>query len=189
MCSHDGSYAAIRRSSSLFKRSSYLISISLFMLKFFLICLFNFQSCRSPSTTLGYEVNVIPRFNFPAIFLERIIKSDLPVNLRALACRSESNLEGNSSLDFQESLSMPSIHSLPLGSTKIEGVAVLKDKAGTENIKEKFVKASFGPLSPATCELSSNWGIFGKSCPLDRPCIVDEVHLRRYDGLLVLLSL
>ncbi|KAG6384092.1 hypothetical protein SASPL_156115 [Salvia splendens] len=99
---------------------------------------------------LGYEVNVIPRFNFPAIFLERIIRSDLPVNLLALACRSESSFEGNQN----------------------------------EDVKENFVKAAFGPLSPSTGELTCNWGIFGKSCPLDRPCLVDEVHLRRFDGLL-----
>ncbi|KAI9165903.1 hypothetical protein LWI28_022586 [Acer negundo] len=49
----------------------------------------------SATTTLSYEVNVIPRFNFPAIFLERIIRSDMPVNLRALACRAETTYEGN----------------------------------------------------------------------------------------------
>ncbi|XP_027340948.1 uncharacterized protein LOC113854243 isoform X3 [Abrus precatorius] len=33
---------------------------------------------RSSSTNLSYEVNVIPRFNFPAIFIERIIRLDRP---------------------------------------------------------------------------------------------------------------
>uniref|UniRef100_A0A0E0GW55 Coenzyme Q-binding protein COQ10 START domain-containing protein n=1 Tax=Oryza nivara TaxID=4536 RepID=A0A0E0GW55_ORYNI len=50
---------------------------------------------RSSSAILLYEVNVIPRFNFPAIFLERIIRSDLPVNLGALACRAENIYLGN----------------------------------------------------------------------------------------------
>ncbi|XP_050207107.1 uncharacterized protein LOC126656560 [Mercurialis annua] len=50
------------------------------------------QSGTAPATTvLSYEVNVIPRFNFPAILLERIIRSDLPLNLQALAYRAETN--------------------------------------------------------------------------------------------------
>ena len=36
------------------------------------------SASRSSSAVLLYEVNVIPRFNFPAIFLERIIRSDFP---------------------------------------------------------------------------------------------------------------
>ncbi|XP_051139777.1 uncharacterized protein LOC127257414 [Andrographis paniculata] len=135
----------------------------------------------SPTTILGYEVHVIPRFNFPAIFLERIIKSDLPVNLLALACRSENSLEGDEDLNSQEFLNSSSSSLHPLS---LEGAAALKDKVSPTNVKEKFVKSSFGPLSPSTGDLNSSWGIFGKSCPLDRPCVVDEVHLRRYDGLL-----
>ncbi|KAL0423799.1 UNVERIFIED_CONTAM: hypothetical protein Sradi_0914700 [Sesamum radiatum] len=138
----------------------------------------------SGTTTLGYEVNVIPRFNFPAIFLERIIGSDLPVNLQALACRSESNYEGNQNIGSESSLNSSSLPSLSLGSTEIESATALKNKVTSGDIKQKFVKANFGPLSPSTGELNSNWGIFGKSCPLDKPCMVDEVHLRRFDGLL-----
>ncbi|XP_073150472.1 uncharacterized protein [Henckelia pumila] len=124
----------------------------------------------SSTTTLSYEVEVIPRFNFPAIFLERIIRSDLPINLRAIACRSESDFEGNQSTVLsQNSLSESSVYPLALGSS--DGAVIVKN-------------ASFGPLSPSTGELSTNWGIFGKSCPIDRPCMVDEVHLRRFDGLL-----
>ncbi|GER38092.1 cyclase/dehydrase family protein [Striga asiatica] len=126
----------------------------------------------SSSTTLGYEVNVIPTFNFPAIFLERIISSDLPVNLQALAFRSETDFKGNLNTVSQGSLNQ---HSLYCGSTKIEG-------STSQGIKDKFVKAA---LPSSTGELNSHWGIFGKSCPLDRPCMVDEVHLRRFDGLLV----
>lgn len=135
---------------------------------------------RSPTATLGYEVNVIPRFNFPAIFLERIIRSDLPVNLLALACRSESSFEGNQSVVSLNTLPSQALH---LGGEETEVASALNNK--DEDIKENFVKAAFGPLSTSTGELTSNWGIFGKSCPLDRPCLVDEVHLRRFDGLLV----
>ncbi|KAL3844780.1 hypothetical protein ACJIZ3_002183 [Penstemon smallii] len=133
----------------------------------------------SSTTTLGYQVNVIPRFNFPAIFLERIIRSDLPVNLHALARRSESDFEGNQNIDSQGSSNASSLHSLTLGSEKINGAIALKN-----DIKETYTKSTFGPLSPPTVELNSNWGIFGKSCPLDRPRVVDEVHFRRFDGLL-----
>ncbi|KZV47585.1 hypothetical protein F511_12854 [Dorcoceras hygrometricum] len=136
------------------------------------------QKGSSSTTTLSYEVDVIPRFNFPAILLERIIRSDLPINLRAIACRSESDFEGNQNTVLsQNSLNVSSLHDLALGSS--DGAVISK-----KDIKENYVKASFGPLSPSTGELSSNWGIFGKSCPIDRPCMVDEVHLRRFDGLL-----
>ncbi|GFP90629.1 hypothetical protein PHJA_001207000 [Phtheirospermum japonicum] len=130
----------------------------------------------SSTTTLGYEVNVIPTFNFPAIFLERIIRSDLPVNLQALACRSESNFEGSSNTS--------SLNFLSLGTTETETSESVRNEVTAGVIKEKFVKATFGPLSPSTGELNSNWGMFGKTCPLNRPCMVDEVHLRRFDGLL-----
>ncbi|XP_057791568.1 uncharacterized protein LOC131008640 [Salvia miltiorrhiza] len=135
----------------------------------------------SPTAILGYEVNVIPRFSFPAIFLERIIRSDLPVNLLALACRSESNFEGNHSVVSLDTLPSQALH---LRGEETEVDTALNNKDASENIKKKFVKAAFGPLSPSTGELNSSWGIFGKSCPLDRPCLVDEVHLRRFDGLL-----
>lgn len=130
----------------------------------------------SPATTLGYELNVIPRFNFPLIFLEKIVKSDLPINLHALAWRSECNFEG--SLD---TLPLQSLH---LESEETEVVMALKNNDTSRDIKENIVKAAFGPLSPSTGELNTTWGIFGKSCSLDRPRMVDEVHLRRFDGLL-----
>ncbi|KAK7246420.1 hypothetical protein RIF29_41288 [Crotalaria pallida] len=41
-----------------------------------------------------------------------------------------------------------------------------------------------GPLPTSSSEVNNNWGVFGKVCRLDRPCVVDEVHLRRFDGLL-----
>lgn len=126
-------------------------------------------------------MNVIPRFNFPAIFLERIIRSDLPVNLQALACRSESSFEG-----FQNIVSQLGSLNTSLRSIETEGDALNTNEVTGEDIKEKYVKGNFGPLSPATGEPNSTWGIFGKSCPLDKPRMVDEVHLRRFDGLLVI---
>ncbi|KAL2553227.1 hypothetical protein Fot_06846 [Forsythia ovata] len=135
------------------------------------------------TTTLSYEVNVIPRFNFPAIFLERIIRSDLPVNLQALACRSESDFEGNQNIFISQGSLSTSLDSLPLQSVEINGATPL-NKHSTGDTEDKIVKATFGPLSLSTGELNSNWGVFGKSCQLDKPCMVDEVHLRRFDGLL-----
>lgn len=140
---------------------------------------------RSSSTTLSYEVNVIPRFNFPAIFLERIIRSDLPVNLKALACRAEKNfkgiqriaLTGNSSLG-KSTGGVSSFHK------SFDGALCEMGKLSLGEFKERFAGSNFGPLSPSSSELNSNWGIFGKVCRLDRPCLVDEVHLRRFDGLL-----
>jgi hypothetical protein len=40
-------------------------------------------------------------------------------------------------------------------------------------------------MLPPSNDLNNNWGVLGKACRLDRRCMVDEVHLRRYDGLLV----
>ena len=126
----------------------------------------------SSSTTLSYEVNVIPRFNFPAIFLERIIRSDLPVNLQALACRAEKNFQG--------------IQRITLTDNSSAGGALCEiDKLSLGEFKERFAGSNFGPLPPSSTDLNSNWGVFGKVCRLDRPCLVDEVHLRRFDGLLV----
>ncbi|MED6210690.1 hypothetical protein PIB30_066514 [Stylosanthes scabra] len=135
---------------------------------------------RSSTSILSYEVSVIPRFNFPAVLLERIIRSDLPVNLRALAYRAER--------DFMQSLKL----SLPETSMAINGSSIKKingnlhqsDKFPPANNKEVF-GSSISPSSPVfSNELIGNWGIFGKVCRLDRPSMVDEVHLRRFDGLL-----
>ncbi|CAA6663806.1 unnamed protein product [Spirodela intermedia] len=113
---------------------------------------------RSSTATLFYEVNVIPRFNFPAIFIERIIRSDLPVNLQALAWRAERKFEGSKR---NISLRAPVLHAANyLGPT--------------------FSTAAKSPPS----ELTSNLGGFGKACSLNRPCTVDEVHLRKFNGLL-----
>lgn len=135
--------------------------------------------CRSSPTILSYEVNVIPRFNFPAILLERIIRSDLPVNLRALACRAEENSEGDQKVgNTKDSKSM-------VLSNTINGVVCEKDELLQENYSRGGNSNSNGPLPPLSNELNSNWGVFGKVCRLDKRCMVDEVHLRRFDGLLV----
>ncbi|KAF8411776.1 hypothetical protein HHK36_004335 [Tetracentron sinense] len=140
---------------------------------------------RSSTTTLSYEVNVIPRFNFPAIFLERIIRSDLPVNLKALACRAERKFKGNKKTSIPESTSdATSMAGFTSPSIDLEVVSPEKDKLSSGEFKENHASFNFGPLSPSSNEVNSNWGVFGKVCRLDRPCMVDEVHLRRFDGLL-----
>nr|KYP61888.1 hypothetical protein KK1_016400 [Cajanus cajan] len=119
---------------------------------------------RSSTAILSYEVNVIPRFNFPAIFLERIIRSDLPVNLRALAYRAERNFMG-----YQK---------LPLSENQLHKTYIAINGSSVEKINVS------GSMLPSSSDVSSNWGVFGKVCRLDRPRMVDEVHLRRFDGLL-----
>ncbi|KAH1092346.1 hypothetical protein J1N35_019603 [Gossypium stocksii] len=128
---------------------------------------------RSGTTILSYEVNVIPRFNFPAIFLERIIRSDLPVNLRALACQAEKNFHGNQKMLIAKDLIRKSLPVLSSPGIDSNGALLGKDKPPPVT----------GPL-PSSSELNSSWGVFGKVCRIDRPCVVDEVHLRRFDGLL-----
>ncbi|KAK9673207.1 hypothetical protein RND81_12G153300 [Saponaria officinalis] len=139
------------------------------------------KSKRRPlSTTLSYEVNVIPRFNFPAIFLERIIRSDLPVNLRALACRAERNFEG-----FQN---RPIPNSSTTGtadpSSKRSFNSSIDNDPPIKQLDKCSSSSTQAPLHQAPSETNSNWGIFGNVCRVDRPCQVDEIHLRRFDGLL-----
>ncbi|XP_041016494.1 uncharacterized protein LOC121259070 [Juglans microcarpa x Juglans regia] len=139
----------------------------------------------SSSTTLSYEVNVIPRFSFPAIFLERIIRSDLPVNLQALACRAERNVEGMKNVTLSGNASAQTSMCVVSSLDKnLDGTLCEMDKLSLGEFKERFAGSNVGPLSPTSSEPNSNWGVFGKVCRLDRPCLVDEVHLRRFDGLL-----
>ncbi|KAG0613518.1 hypothetical protein M758_6G109300 [Ceratodon purpureus] len=108
---------------------------------------------RSGTTTLHYEVNVTPRLLFPAAFVEQIIKSDLPINLRAIANRVEeglSILQGAGYAQSNEGLSPP---------------VALKERA------------KLG-------ERRYSWGAIGSTCQVGKPCVVDEVHLRRFDDLL-----
>ncbi|KAK9167579.1 hypothetical protein Scep_002770 [Stephania cephalantha] len=139
---------------------------------------------RSSTAILSYEVNVIPRFNFPAIFLERIIRSDLPVNLQALACRAERDFEvkqkaialGNAST----ATSKPAIASPYVQLADCSE----KDKLLQGDIVDKYGVSSLDPMPPPPSKLNSKWGAFGKTCDLDKPCVVDEIHFRRFDGLL-----
>ena len=123
---------------------------------------------------------MIPRFNFPAIFLERIIRSDLPVNLQALAFRAERNFGGNQNITVTE-------NSFGRNSSAISSSLELKGKNNLSpaELKESFSVSNLGPLIPPFSESNSKLGILGKACSLDRHRMVDEVHLRRFDGLLV----
>ncbi|KAL2342877.1 hypothetical protein Fmac_004162 [Flemingia macrophylla] len=140
---------------------------------------------RSSSTNLSYEVNVIPRFNFPAILLERIIRSDLPVNLRALAYRVERNISGNQKFTLPENhWHKTSSDTYRSSFQKINDTSCEDDKLSPEENKDLASSIS-GSLSMSSSEVNiNNWGVFGKACRLDRPCVVDEIHLRRFDGLL-----
>ncbi|XP_040378572.1 uncharacterized protein LOC102700516 [Oryza brachyantha] len=133
---------------------------------------------RSSSAILLYEVNVIPRFNFPAIFLERIIRSDLPVNLRALACRAENIYLGNQRHGTAKFSGAGSrFHNFRNATTENDAISLNK-------FKEASPSGLGGVLSSPPSELNSKWGVYGNVCRLDRPCVVDEIHLRRFDGLL-----
>jgi hypothetical protein len=129
---------------------------------------------------LLYEVNVIPRFNFPAIFLERIIRSDLPINLRALACRAEKIYLENQQCGLRK---------FSTGDSKPSSTS--SQLTAMETISSKFKEAPptsgvSGVLPSPSSELISKWGVYGNACRIDRPCVVDEIHLRRFDGLLVI---
>nr|XP_010912051.1 uncharacterized protein LOC105038057 isoform X1 [Elaeis guineensis] len=140
---------------------------------------------RSSAAILSYEVNVIPTFNFPAIFLERIITSDLPVNLRALACRAERNSEENQKMLIARNSVGASSRSDNPSSLGLSGAACETDALSSNKLREKYASSAFSTMlgSPST-EFNSKWGVYGKVCRLDRRCMVDEVHLRRFDGLL-----
>ncbi|XP_071689912.1 uncharacterized protein [Rutidosis leptorrhynchoides] len=128
------------------------------------------NSGRSASTViLSYEVNVIPNFNIPAIFMERIIRSDLPVNLQAIARRSERSFEGNENTITEVHSAIQSVSSTTTTTTDVDG-----------NVDKNIPSVASKP----TVEVNNKWGVFGKTCDLDTPCKVDEIHLRRFDGLL-----
>ncbi|KAG0453470.1 hypothetical protein HPP92_024774 [Vanilla planifolia] len=130
---------------------------------------------------LTYEVSVIPRYNFPAIFLERIIVSDLPVNLRALAFRAERITEEIEMAPFSGNfLSSTCKASFPVQSLEVSGVPFKTSNQISDNLKDH----TFSSIPPANIEFNSKWGVYGKVCRLDRRCIADEIHLRRFDGLL-----
>ncbi|CAN1182928.1 hypothetical protein LINPERHAP2_LOCUS36243 [Linum perenne] len=123
------------------------------------------SGARPGTTVLSYEVSVIPRFNFPAIFLERIIRSDLPVNLQALACRAEKQV-------------------MALSNHKTKPDKLSSSISEPRDLGDTYTTPNLSPVPAPPSDINCNWGIFGKACSLDRRCLVDEVHLRRFDGLL-----
>lgn len=141
-------------------------------------------SCRSSKTTLAYEVNVIPRFNFSAMFIERIISSDLPVNLQALACRAETNSSKNKKVHSYRNATAADFKDPAYTIVSDPVLNKINNPPAVDLTENLESVASTLPFSNST-DLSRNWGIFEKICNLDKPCMVDEVHLRRFDGLLV----
>ncbi|BAT79259.1 hypothetical protein LR48_Vigan04g141700 [Vigna angularis] len=151
---------------------------------------------RSSTAILSYEVNVIPRLNFPAIFLERIIRSDLPVNLRALAYRAEKNFVGYQKLSVSENQLHKTYMAINGSSVKkingslcesvenINGSLCQSDKLPPAENKKEIASSVSSSILTSSSKVRSNWGVFGKFCRLDRPRMVDEVHLRRFDGLM-----
>ncbi|XP_059067601.1 uncharacterized protein LOC131029727 [Cryptomeria japonica] len=121
------------------------------------------------TTTLYYEVNVIPRFNFPAIFVERVIRKDLPLNLQSVAARAEAKSKALSK--EVKSLCHEIDHTL-------ESAEVQENQS--ISTLENLCRISINDLANAW----NNWVTSGQTCSLDRPCVVDEVHLRRLDDLL-----
>lgn len=134
--------------------------------------------------TLSYEVTVVPRFNFPAIFLERIIRSDLPVNLRAVACRAERNFEENQKTIVKMNGMSTTFRTLYASSLGRFGSAS-EIETLPNKFKEDHDKPRGATLSATSTEVNAKWGIYGKACRLHNQCMVDEIHLRRFDGLLV----
>ncbi|KAJ4757065.1 polyketide cyclase/dehydrase/lipid transporter [Rhynchospora pubera] len=120
---------------------------------------------RPGTAKLSYEVNVIPRFNFPAILLERIIRSNLPINLKALAFWAEKKC--GEIINANDAAIDPKVP-----------VSGLKDLSDIERLNGGADLKTDDSLS------GKKWGIYGNTCSIDRPCVVDEIHLRRFDGLL-----
>ncbi|KAI0519657.1 hypothetical protein KFK09_007111 [Dendrobium nobile] len=146
-----------------------------------------FEFKVSSTTILTYEVSVIPRFNLPAIFLERIIRSDLPVNLQAVACRAEKCIEdGQFSPLTVNGVGSSLPPTIPSRTMNFSGDLWETDILSSEMLKETYGGHTFVSVrSSSNHDYNSKCGVFGKVCRLDsRSCMADEVHLRRFDGLL-----
>lgn len=163
-----------------------LATYSEFLFSLYLISILILIFRRPSKTTLSYEVNVIPRFNIPAIIVERIIRSDLPVNLQALALRAEWIFKGNQKALVESGLDTNSIALPTSPPTGLDTALSEKDKLTKVELNDNYAPSSFGPALPSSNNLNNNWGVVGQVCGLGRPCMVDEVHLRRFDGLLVI---
>lgn len=126
---------------------------------------------------------MIPRFNLPAIFLERIIRSDLPVNLCALACRAEKCIEDSQmSPSPVDAVGLSPPTTIPSRTLNFSGDLCEPNGRNWEVLKETYAGHA---LSSVPLSSNSKCGVFGQVCRFDRSCMVDEVHLRRFDGLLV----
>jgi hypothetical protein len=158
---------------------------------------------RPGSTVLHYEVNVAPKLLFPAPLVERIIRADLPVNLRAMAERAEADsatlsniptflapsLKG-ASLTFQSFLK-----NLGAGkptSKTLSAPAMTGFTLDPQSLEKELASSRDGLSVPVGLkeltrwvDRDHQWGVLGRACKVGRPCTVDEVHLRRFDDLLV----
>jgi hypothetical protein len=158
---------------------------------------------RPGSTVLHYEVNVAPKLLFPAPLVERIIRADLPVNLRAMAERAEADSATLSNIPtfLAPSLKGASLtfHSFlkNLGSGKptsktLSAPAMTGFTLDPQSLEKELASSRDGLSVPVGLkeltrwvDRDHQWGVFGRACKAGRPCTVDEVHLRRFDDLLV----
>ncbi|XP_024517251.1 uncharacterized protein LOC9663170 isoform X1 [Selaginella moellendorffii] len=126
------------------------------------------QAGTRPGTTdLHYEVNVIPRLLLPGVFVEGIIKSDLPVNLRAIAERAEKNQRSVIKYPADGGMSVAApIHSI-----------VSKVTQSTDTKVTSFVQTDDRKYAQRWDNESVTK--IKRVCKSDKQCTVDEVHLRR----------
>ncbi|RWW43884.1 hypothetical protein BHE74_00050414 [Ensete ventricosum] len=114
-----------------------------------------------------------------------VYRSDLPVNLRAVACRAGRNFEENQKTIMSMNGMSATFRTLYASSLGRFGSA-----SEIETLPNKFQEDHDKPpgamhSAPST-EVNAKWGVYGKACRLDNQCMVDEIHLRRFDGLLVI---
>lgn len=108
------------------------------------------------------------------------------MNLQAVACRAERSFLGNWKIPATEN-SFSGILLPAHKSPTVDSDNAIQEKAKSLSGETKEInsRSSFVSVPLSSSDLNSKWGVLGKFCGLDRPCMVDEVHLRRFDGLLV----
>lgn len=108
---------------------------------------------------------MILRFNFPAIFLERLIRSDLPVNLQALAYRADRNFMGYHKLPLPKNhLQRSSVAINGSFFKKTNGALSESDKKPIADNQREIARSVSDSFPSSSSEVSSNWGVFGKLC-------------------------
>lgn len=107
------------------------------------------------------------------------------MNLGALASQAESNYHGNQKMSIAKDMVRTSSPVPSSPGMDLDGALLEKDKLLPVDLRESYASSNLGPLLSSSSELNCNWGVFGKLCRINRPRMVDEVHLRRFDGLLV----